>query len=435
MAHLPAESLDAFQARIGFRFREPSLLAQALTHRSFRPLGGEPCPPSNERLAFLGDAVVEAILSFHLYATNPDWSRGGLSRVRSAAVCEANLAEVGREFGLADIMLVGKGEKRVRGQTRPSTLAGAVEAICAAAYLETAAATIYSFASQAGAGRILAAVMVQAATRPEVGDGVLWPGYDPAEVEDVTSHASISEDADSPGRDDLGALPSRLGFRFLDRSLLRQALTRASYLPKDADAAALANERLAFAGDAFLNLGVAMHVYLRHPEATAGHLTKLRIATMADRALGRVGREFGLGSYLLMGPREEAVGGRERPSVLAGALKALIGAAVLATRPDASRLAIRGLVIRLMGSSLARLEQDPGTDYKASLQDWGQRVRKAVPIYRVVDESGSAHEKIFTVEARLKGQVLGAGRGRSRRAADQNAAKDALMKLPDAERR
>jgi ribonuclease-3 len=130
-----------------------------------------------------------------------------------------------------------------------------------------------------------------------------------------------------------------------------------------------------------------------------------------------------------MGPREEAVGGRKRPSVLAGALKALIAAAVLATRPDDSRLAIRGLVLRLLGPPLARFERDPGTDYKATLQDWVQREHRTVPIYRTVGESGSPHARVFTVAVRLKGKVLGTGSGHTRREADQKAARNALAKL------
>lgn len=429
MAHLSADSLEALQDRIGFRFRDPSLLELALTHRSFRPPGDAPRPASNGRLALLGDAVVEAILSFHLYVTHPDWSRGRLTRVRSAAVCRANLAAVGAELGLADLVLVGPGERRVGGKARPSLLAAAVEAICAAAYLETAAASAYSFASQAGTGRVMGAIMAQAATHPEVGEGIVWPGYEPLGIEDIASDASASPGADPPASGDLSALQSRLGLTFLDQSLLRQALTRASYLPKDAVAASLCNERLAFAGDAFLNLGVAVHLYLVHPEATVGRLTKLRIALMADRSLGRVARDCGLGDYLLMGPREEAVGGRKRPSVLAGALKALIAAAVLATLPDDSRLAIRGLVLRLLGPSLARFERDPGTDYKATLQDWVQREHRTVPIYRTVGESGSPHARVFTVAVRLKGKVLGTGSGHTRREADQKAARNALAKL------
>jgi ribonuclease-3 len=219
-------------------------------------------------------------------------------------------------------------------------------------------------------------------------------------------------------------LRRRLGLRRLDPGLFRLALTHASYAHETPGAAH--NERLEFLGDAVLGLAVAEALYRAHPEASEGALSRMRAAIVCTPTLARVSRRLGLGEFLLLGHGEESTGGRERASVLANALEAVIGAIYL----QHGLGEVRRFVRRTFASELAAAAQGRLVeDFKTALQEWTQRERGAEPVYRTVGESGPDHAKEFTVEVVVAGEVMGRGRGRSKKEAEQAAAEEALQRL------
>jgi ribonuclease-3 len=181
-----------------------------------------------------------------------------------------------------------------------------------------------------------------------------------------------------------------------------------------------------FLGDALLSMAVAMHLHFMGPDWNASDLTRLRATAVSDALLAQLGRSLGLGEFILMGKCEERCGGRERSSVLVDAVKALL-AASMCTRPvDPGRLTFRAFVLRLLGPSLEAIERDPGRlDPKTVLGELGRRRGVAVS-YRVVDVSGPDHDRTFVVETQVGNEVAGVGRGRSKKEAEQEAAKQAL---------
>jgi len=427
MENLSGGRLAAVEGRIGLQFSDQALLEQALTHRSYR--GGDAAAPplSNERLEFLGDAVLSAVIAVRLYDAHPEWSRGALTKARAALVSKARLAEIARGLGLGESLLLGQGEERSGGRSRPSILACALEALIGAAFVELAFPNRYHYAAQAGVRRIFGPLLAQVARlHPDVGrDAALWAICQDAD--EAPDHPDVSHSAESPDADLLAAVEARVGFKFPDRSLLRQALIRDSYVHDPSDPSRLGNGRLAFLGDALLHHAITMHIYAMCPDWTAKEMSELRNLATEDASLGAVGHDLGLGEYLLMSPVEEARGGRTAPAKLAGAVKALVAAAVLPLEPEPERLALRAFVLRIMEPSL-RTVGEQYTDHKGALQEWALRVHKTLPRYRVLSTSGPNHDTTFVVEVRLGDEVIGSGSGNSKRQAEQEAARQALLK-------
>jgi len=226
----------------------------------------------------------------------------------------------------------------------------------------------------------------------------------------------------------LDAVETRLGFKFRDRSRLEQALTHKSCLPEEADPCACSNERLEFLGDAVLGLVIATHMYNSHPDWPEGELTKAKAVAVSEATLSRVGRELGLGEFLLLGKGEEQSGGRDRPSILADAVEALIAAAFFDEGAgDLTQFGVANLVLRMLEPSLRDLERNEHVkDYKTLLQEASQAAHRVLPTYCVVDESGPDHDKTFVVEVRLRDRIVGVGKGRSKKDAEQKAAREAL---------
>lgn len=216
----------------------------------------------------------------------------------------------------------------------------------------------------------------------------------------------------------------RLGIASLDPGLIKQALTHSSLPGEEGHDSHLAsNQRLEFLGDAALGLAVASHLYRQHPDWSEGRLTRLKAVAVSEATLGRVARTIGLGEYLLLSPGEEQSGGRDRTSILADAVEALIGAVFL----DQGLVRARRLVLRLLKDELAAIEREArDRDYKTILQELTQDETKTAPVYRVVEETGPDHDKRFVVEALLGDDILGAGAGRSKKQAEQAAARQAL---------
>lgn len=215
-------------------------------------------------------------------------------------------------------------------------------------------------------------------------------------------------------------LEKRLGHQFSDRRLLEQALTHRS---RSADN----YERLEFLGDGVLGCAVADELYARFPQLPEGKLTRLRASLVREEMLAEIGRELGLGALLRLGEGEAAAGPEPRPSILADALEAVLGAVFL----DGGYGAARAAVLAAFGPYIDRLDPErPAKDAKTRLQELLQSKHRGLPQYRVVSVQGEAHRQSFEVECSVSGLELKAtGSGTSRQRAEQQAARAMLERL------
>lgn len=218
----------------------------------------------------------------------------------------------------------------------------------------------------------------------------------------------------------LAELQRHLGHTFAKPELARQALTHRSYGTPH-------NERLEFLGDALLNCAVATLLYEKFPRLPEGDLSRLRAALVNQASLSAVATRLGLGDLLRLGEGELKSGGFRRPSILADAVEALLGAIYL----DAGFEAVRAAVERLLGERLQSKEGLPvQKDPKTALQEHLQGRKLALPRYSVQRTEGEAHDQTFTVECRVDDLgLVGAGQGTSRRAAEQSAAEAVMAQL------
>lgn len=223
----------------------------------------------------------------------------------------------------------------------------------------------------------------------------------------------------------LDALQARLGHRFSDPRLLVRALTHRSY-------GADHNERLEFLGDAVLNMAVSSLLFERFAGSDEGDLTRVRAHLVREDSLHRAALALGLPEVLLLSEGETRGGGAQRPSILADALEALIGATYL----DGGFAPASALVRQLFGELIASTEADSWSkDAKTELQEWLQARKLPVPNYRIVATRGQAHAQTFEVECAAAALgVAEQGEGRSRRAAEQEAARRLLDKLKASDR-
>lgn len=230
-----------------------------------------------------------------------------------------------------------------------------------------------------------------------------------------------------PRRDPVGALEARLGLTLGDRATAVAALTHKSYVNEHREEAGLAdNERLEFLGDAVIDLAVSQRLMERFPGAREGELSKMRAAVVDELGLSEMARALGLGELLRLGRGEELTGGRQKASLLADAMEAVVAAAFL----GGGLAPVLTIVDRFLGEAFARAAA--GTldrDFKTQLQELAQSRHRATPRYRVVAEHGPDHSKTFEVETDLRGEVLGRGAGRSKKDAEQAAARLALDEL------
>lgn len=207
-----------------------------------------------------------------------------------------------------------------------------------------------------------------------------------------------------------------VGHRFSDPELLRRALTHRSH-------SSAHNERLEFLGDSVVNCVVALELYARFPHLTEGELSLLRANLVNQQSLAAIARQFGFGGQLQLGEGELKSGGARRPSMLADAVEAVIGASFL----DGGFEAAREVVRALLGNALDTLDPDAtGKDPKTLLQEYLQARKIALPQYAVVATRGEAHEQQFQVECVVSGLgIRSRGEGSSRRSAEQEAARQA----------
>ncbi len=221
----------------------------------------------------------------------------------------------------------------------------------------------------------------------------------------------------------LAEFQSKIGVDFVDPALLRRALTHRSYLNETDDDTLQDNERLEFLGDAILDFVTADMLYQRYPEMSEGKLTRLRAALVRTEALAELGGAIDIGAVLLIGKGEEASGGRTRINNLCRTFEALIGAIY----EDQGLEAVKQFVLPRLSELLERvLVEALHKDARSRLQEWSQAMHNTTPSYRTVAESGPDHSKEFWVEVTVGGEIIGRGSGRSKQAAAQSAARQAL---------
>lgn len=221
-------------------------------------------------------------------------------------------------------------------------------------------------------------------------------------------------------------LEQSLGVSFNDISLLEQALVHSSYLNENPGFTSTPNERLEFLGDAVLGLIVAEKLYQDNLSFREGKMTRLRAVLVRRDTLAHKAKALKLGDYLYLGKGEEASGGRHKPANLATALEAIIAALFL----DQGLSKTRDFILRLFDAEIKKLvRQGRETDYKSELQELIQSRGQKAPTYHVIESRGPDHDKTFTVEVRLAETVLGRGSGKSRKAAETEAARSALEQL------
>lgn len=215
---------------------------------------------------------------------------------------------------------------------------------------------------------------------------------------------------------DLEGFSLRIGYRFNDPGLLRRALTHRSYGTAN-------NERLEFLGDSVVNCAVALELYRKFPQLSEGDLSRLRASLVSQPSLLAIAQSFGFGDQLLLGEGELKSGGCRRPSILADAVEAVIGATFL----DGGFDSALGVVRTLLASALDTIDpRTTGKDPKTLLQEHLQGRRIALPQYAVIATRGETHEQIFQVECIIPDlNIRSLGEGASRRSAEQNAARQA----------
>jgi len=229
------------------------------------------------------------------------------------------------------------------------------------------------------------------------------------------------------GAEGAAALAERLGHTFGELSLLQHALAHRSWCGEQ-DGGAPSNERLEFLGDAVLGLVVAGYTFERYPEFAEGKLAKVRSAVVNARVLAQVAGRLGVGEVLLLGRGEEGSGGRTKASILADAFEAILGAVYL----DAGWEAAQQLVLRELGDAIARAGEEPDDfDHKSRLQERAVRDGEGTPRYVVVG-SGPDHDRAYVAEVYLGGTLRGTGEGRSKKDAEQEAARAAWEELTGA---
>ena len=219
-------------------------------------------------------------------------------------------------------------------------------------------------------------------------------------------------------------LQKKLGYEFKDKSLLRKALKHSSYANENKSEGEC-NERLEFLGDSVLGFSVATYLYKNYPNLPEGKMTRLRAEMVCEENLAKAAKELGLGEKLLLGKGEEKGGGRNRPSISADAMEAVIAAIFL----DSGYAQADRLINELIISNFVIDDNALLVDYKTRLQELVQRKPGQHLGYEEMGEEGPDHAKVFTVAAVLNGETLAIGVGKSKKLAEQEAAKTALGKL------
>ena len=216
-------------------------------------------------------------------------------------------------------------------------------------------------------------------------------------------------------------LQKLIGYRFHDEKLLFEALSHSSFANENKKTRR-SNERLEFLGDSVLSVIVSDHIFKHFKHIPEGELTKLRASLVCETALYEFSKRIRLGEMIFLGKGEEMTGGRERPSIVSDAFEAVIAAIYL----DGGMEAARPYVLSFIPKDITPQGAKNFHDYKTELQEVIQRNPEEKIVYQLVDESGPDHDKRFTVRVMLNSNVIGEGKGRSKKSAEQSAAREAL---------
>lgn len=227
----------------------------------------------------------------------------------------------------------------------------------------------------------------------------------------------------------LDHLQAAIRTKFKNPSLLRRALTHRSFVNEHGNGIG-DNERLEYLGDSVLALVVNEYLYRHYEEYREGKLAKIKSSVVSETTLARIAKKMRLGDHILMGRGEENSGGRDRPSILADTLEAVIGALYL----DAGLKLCRGFIVRLLRDEIQAAEDlGQNRDPKTALQEYVQRKYRERPVYEVVDERGPDHDKEFTVRLLIRGREIVTADGPSKRKAEMNAARASLRIIEEEE--
>lgn len=219
-------------------------------------------------------------------------------------------------------------------------------------------------------------------------------------------------------------LETAIGYKFHNIQLLQNALTHSSYANERWHNSLLSNERLEFLGDSVLGMLVAEYLYGTFSDRPEGELTRMRADMVCEHTLATVANKIGLGEHLMLGHGEERLGGRSRESILADATESVIAACFLDGGLEAAAQFVKKYILVEVPVS-----RPNNMDYKTALQELVQQKKNQVLVYTLVGQSGPDHDKLFDVEVSLNGTVVGTGSGRSKKRAEQMAAKAAVEKL------
>ncbi|NMA79441.1 MAG: ribonuclease III [Clostridiales bacterium] len=216
-------------------------------------------------------------------------------------------------------------------------------------------------------------------------------------------------------------LEETIGYQFNDNKLLEQALSHSSYANESKETRS-SNERLEFLGDSVLSLVVSQYIFEHFRKLPEGELTKMRASLVCEKALHKFAVQINLGAHMLLGKGEENTGGRERVSILADAFEALIAAIFIDGGMNAARDFIHEVV--LSKENLNKVQDS--RDYKTILQEIVQKNPEERVEYKLISQTGPDHNKLFSVGVFLNSNIIGSGKGRSKKQAEQMAAKEAI---------
>jgi len=215
-------------------------------------------------------------------------------------------------------------------------------------------------------------------------------------------------------------------YTYNDRNHLILAMTHSSYANENKHEQLNSNERLEFLGDAVLNIIISDFIYKNHTSLSEGELTKARASIVCEPSLAKCANTLELGKYLMLGKGEEYTGGRTRASILSDAFEAIIGSIYI----DGGMEKAREFVLFMMKETItSSINGASFIDYKTQLQEVVQKISDQKIQYEIVEEKGPDHNKLFAIQVKVSDRVMGAGEGKSKKEAEQNAASVALLKL------
>lgn len=221
-------------------------------------------------------------------------------------------------------------------------------------------------------------------------------------------------------------LQKKISYHFKNIEILREALTHKSYVNENPELNLKDNERLEFLGDAVLDLAISASLIMNFPDSQEGELSRFKSMVVSETSLAKIAARLDLGRFLFLGKGEEQTGGREKESLLANALEAIIAAVYLDGGLEPADEFIR---MTFSDEISVIAKEGISFDYKTDLQEYCQAQGLPLPVYRVSRETGPDHKKIFEIELLIQDEVFGIGIGRSKKDAEQKAAKEALKHL------